>query len=480
MIKRTIVGTLIGAGTLFGYGLYAQEKAAVSRPMKELFADVKLSKTPEAQAKKFLELAPQLLQYKSLAVTDPEVRDFFLDSGYIFNQYGMRGNNPVFRQAIEAFNRDVEIRKLSSIDLIKVAVPKNGSYKMVFKNAVCQNGNIYLPVQQELILRGSNPPFTRKTCWSIGKADVATGAMKLISSWSPWKEASLQYSGLNLTPFSVADKIAAVGDEASIYLFPLAGGNAQEIKDLPGKQVMAVTILNDRVYAFAGKSNGNVVNETILFSCKFDGSDRQIHMSSSRDNKQNNLDREKPFWVNSMIADKKQNRLIFNCVSPNNSGNVTGLWEFNLLTNTGKCLFNIQYKPIDPIMTVVDNRIFFSFFHDNHCIYDLNVDKGEVFFSTTNAAAKNYLKVKFRPNQGIVYSSPCFARDNQIWFGGDCQIKLLTLPDVSKSPLILAPEGRFLPGFDRLLFPHPDGKSAIAVDEKNIYKITPKETGGSK
>ena len=39
---------------------------------------------------------------------------------------------------------------------------------------------------------------------------------------------------------------------------------------------------------------------------------------------------------------------------------------------------------------------------------------------------------------------------------------------------ILAPAGRFSPGLDRLLFPHPDEKSAIAVDESNIYKVTPK------
>jgi hypothetical protein len=95
--------------------------------------------------------------------------------------------------------------------------------------------------------------------------------------------------------------------------------------------------------------------------------------------------------------------VIFSCVSPNNSGNVNGLWEFNLSTNTGKCLFNMQHKPIDPIMTVVDNRIFFSFFHDNHCIYDLSADKGEVFFSITNASAQNYVKVKTRPANGIVY-----------------------------------------------------------------------------
>jgi hypothetical protein len=186
------------------------------------------------------------------------------------------------------------------------------------------------------------------------------------------------------------------------------------------------------------------------------------------------MDREKPFLVNSMVADKKQNRLIFSCSSPNNSGNVNGLWEFNLSTNTGKCLFDKQWKPIDPVMTVVDGRIFFSFFHEDHCIYDLAADQGEVFFSIENPAAKNYVKVKARSANGIVYDGPFFARPGQIWFGGNGQIKLLTLPDISKSPLILLPDGRISTGWERLLFPHPDGKSAISIDERNIYKITPK------
>ena len=436
--------------------------------MKDLFNMVKREATPEGKARKALELAAQLKSYEKLSFTDTEVRDFFLEIQLLIQLYSRAGNSdPIFSQLEKAMNSNVDIQLLASLDSIKVTLPKRNQYKIGVKNALYHNGNVYL-----LLGYSEAPYLVSQNCWSIARVDMATGNLKVVSEWSPWKDISSRNStALNMTPFAVSGKVAAVGADASIHMLPLAGDKTYDIKDLPGKAVMAVAILNDRVYAFTGQTNGIVANETVLFSCKFDGSDRQIHISTSRDDKKNELDRRKPFMVYAMIADKAKNRLIFNCDSPCESGTTKGLWEFSPASGIGKCLFDVKWKPMDSVMTTVDNRIFFSFFHEDHCIYDLNADKGEVFFSTVNNTARNYLKVKFCPCQGISYHGPFFARDNQIWFGGDCSLKLITLPDVDKSPLIILPKRDAIIN----IFPHPDGKSAIAVDGRNIYKITPKE-----
>jgi hypothetical protein len=101
-------------------------------------------------------------------------------------------------------------------------------------------------------------------------------------------------------------------------------------------------------------------------------------------------------------------------------------------------------------------------------------NKDEVFFSTVNRKAKNYLKVKFRASQGIFYCPPFFARPKQIWFGGDGNIKMINLSSPAKSPLIMMPQLSAGVTHATILFPHSDGISAIAISKRTIYKIIPK------
>jgi len=202
-----------------------------------------------------------------------------------------------------------------------------------------------------------------------------------------------------------------------------------------------------------------------------------MHLSTSRDDKQCALDRQKPFVVYTMTGDEAGQRLVYNCDSPNNGGKVTGLWEFKPGTGEGKCLFEKQWRMMDPIMTRVDDRVYFSLFHEDYCIYDLSAGRGEIFFSTVDQKSKNFFKVKFRPAQGIAYYGPFMVRENQIWFGGDCSLKLIMLPDGAASPPIVMLMDNLLLNNTRLLFPHPDGVSAIAVDSQQINVIKPKNGG---
>jgi hypothetical protein len=290
--------------------------------------------------------------------------------------------------------------------------------------------------------------------------------------WSKWER--LYNPRIAKTSFAVNSNLAVASLNKNVYVFPLNGRKPWKIKDLPGQKVMALSLLAGRLYIFCGRSSNNVSSETILLSCKPDGSDRMIHLSSSRDEKQNDLERQKPFFVHTMYSDEKQNRLIFSCNSPNRSGNISGLWEFYPVSGTSKCLSSIKWRSIDQVMTKVDDKIFFSFSGEQFCVYDMVGNKDEVFFSTVNRKAKNYLKVKFRASQGIFYCPPFFARPKQIWFGGDGNIKMINLSSPAKSPLIMMPQLSAGVTHATILFPHSDGISAIAISKRTIYKIIPK------
>ncbi|MFA6291048.1 MAG: hypothetical protein WC637_04660 [Victivallales bacterium] len=438
------------------------EKEVKLPPMEALFFAVTKNKTESERAQKVIELANELLKYKAEAFTNPLARDFF----YIALGVKLKSSsNPECRQAITLMNRDVSITKLES--------PETAFLKKAnIRNAVWQNGNIYLLCEYDSMLSKG---------LSIERLNPAREKLSELASCSTKFQFTASV-GHDLPPFAVSEKFALAAGDHTVYAFSLPDGKITEINDLPSDKVMAVSILNDRFYVFAGMENkggGVFARETILFSCKPDGSDRQIHISTSRDNKQNNMDREKPFTVHSISADPARNRLILNCSSSSMSGNVRGLWEFIPSENTGKCLLKLDY-PLDSVTTTIDNEIYLSFFHRDFYIYDMKTDQKEMVFSTEKPAARHYLKIKSEiptVHGGLVYWPPFFIRSGQIWFGGNCNVKLLTLPDISKSPLVLFPEGRLPPSWDRLIFPHPDGKSAIVIDEKNIYKITPRETG---
>ena len=427
-------------------------------PMETLFANVNQSKSLQERARKVLELAPELLQYKTLIWDTPMVRDFFYLS---IGEPLYRQNTLESKAALAVMNHDITINTLFSFP------DNNNGQERIIRNALFNKDYIYLLF--------NNCESNRKT-WSIARLAINTGKITMLISQIVDAEFTF---GKRLQPFSISEKTAIAAGDNCILVFHLDSGHVKVIEDLPGKKVMAVTILGNRIYAFTGeeeKVGGTEAHETILFSCDFNGKDRRIHISTSRENKKNMFDREKPFKVYNMVADECKKRLLF-VVCANDRED--GLWEFIPATEAGSLLVSEPGNLIEPYITVVDNMLFFSFFFDNHYSYDILKDNIDLVFSISNPVAKYYLKCKsgVGSRRGAMgYYGPFFTRPGQIWFGGSGEIKLLTLPDISKSPLILLPDGRLSPGSSRLLFPHPDGKSAISIDERNIYKITPKES----
>jgi len=435
----------------------------------ELSKAIRHGATPEEQAQTALRLAPQLIAVMPQAFTDPETNDLFVHLQRMTEQDGQNSRNPVFRQLEKAMNCNVTVKRLAALDSVKVPRHSGERQELAILTAAWQPDGLYLLLAQQLVNR-------RQISWQIRKFDLQTGRLKPVSAWTTWHEGYYQSSAtFNVPPLALNGQWAAVGNEGNIYLLSLKSPKTRVISDLPGKTVMAIAILQNRIYAFLRDGSEDNARNTILFSCDWDGKNRSVLVATSRDVKQTDLDRRKPFQVYTMTGDEAKKRLVFNAATPNQTGGVDGVWEFYPETGQSKCLFNRQWKFMDPVMTRVDNRLFFSFFRQEHCIYDLATDHGEVFFSTENRQARNYFKVKFRPSQFISYPGPFFARDRQIWFGGDCHVKLIALPDASRSQWVFLPYDDLLYNSARLIFPHPDGISVLTIDEGSVYQITPKE-----
>lgn len=432
--------------------------------LQSLINQFRLETTPERKAIWVVENEPLWRQYENLFFTDPEVRDFFQDIIRLVRHFVLTNNYKLLQKLEASINHGVVIEKLSTVN------DDTASSITTIKSAVVDGNRLFLLLKSNRMVANEGK-YMRVANFRIVTADIATGRLHVATGWSDDQLMSPRICSEMLPPpFAIGDDMAVTGGDSSIMRFDLKTGSVFEIKDVPGGQILALSIMEGRIYAFAGVVNNNVARETVLFSCRPDGFDRRIHLSTSRDDKQCELDRAKPFIVYSMLPDLVAKRLIFNAASPNNSGTINGLWEFIPVSGNARCLFERKWRDVDPIMTRHGKQVFFSFFHEDFCVYDLDADKGEIFFSIANANARNHLRVKFRAAQGIFYRSPFFARPNQIWFGGDCGVKLLTLPDIRQSPLIL------VNGMDnvRLLYPYPDGRSALVVDHCSLFKITPK------
>jgi len=442
----------------------APKKKKASVPLADLANQIKKTSNLVEKARKVVKLMPYIRQYEAQEITNPEVRDFFIRLRLLAQPDMFRKTDPVFSKMRKELNHGVVIKKLCDLDKLYGKIT-NGS-GVSFAGACWYNNALYTLLLQTKRTLQKKPFRLNFTCrWTVAKLDLKSGKSKLIVPWSRWEKKHVKLENIS---FTVNGKFAVSAYENVIIVFPFNGGRLKYIQDLPGDIVNTLTVMNKRIYAFTGLQHRSRAGTTLLFSCELDGSDRKIHISSSRRNKQNDLDRAKPFVVYGMYADETRKRLIFNCASPNRSGKVAGLWEFYPESGKSACLCNSQ-RPIDQAMIRAGNMIFFSFWRENFFSYDLKNSKVKLFFSIVDKRAQHYMKVKFRAAQGIFYYPPFFARQNQIWFGGDNNIRMIRLPDYAKSPQIITSFAKNIK-----CFPHPDGKSAIFINKRNVSVITPK------
>ncbi|MFA6291049.1 MAG: hypothetical protein WC637_04665 [Victivallales bacterium] len=454
-------------------------------PQEVLISSISQIADQKAMAEKVIEMAPQLRQYQDEAVFDRGIQKKINDlNEKLRNAANSREPQigALVRDAIAALTPDIEVSKLNTIDRynpnMKTDPPfgcnsGNGNNKELLwpyriANTIYQDGDLYL------LLWGSRK---EEHYASIARFRMPELTLNMVSAWSGPINPNWR-NGLQ-RQFAVSGNLAAVTGHDRIYLFPLDGGPVREINDLPAKNVMAVAIMKDRLYAFIGREGPgySFASETVLFSCKIDGSDRQIHISTLREDKQNKFDRT-PFVVYQLIADPENDRLLFVCGTsksgpPAGQDGINGFWEFFPTSGTGNCLINYRYFCGD--INIVGDDIYLGYIQasaktsQSHENYNIKTGQTKIVFRVTWQDAMK----RPTPEPAYLYGNitSLFARPRQLWFCENYLVRLLISKDVNKTPLIILPEFIFK------IFPHSDGESAIAISDRNIYKITPKETG---
>ncbi|MFA6103888.1 MAG: hypothetical protein WCV67_12585 [Victivallaceae bacterium] len=436
-----------------------------SDTIDSLFAAVNAVADPDEKAAKVLELAPELLKYKEQAFVDVKARNFFFDLGAKLAKAAYLKQNEPSREALAALNEDVSISRIAAVSMLHEK--KSKTSRVGIQNSLLDGNNLNLLLSQR-----TKEKEGMREAWALARLDVKTAEMQMLTPWTPAAEISADRNPERKPPFAIEDDLAVIAGNKTVYVMSLRENTINEIKDLPSPVVMGLAILNRRIYVFAGEEKSGrsgYASETILFSCDPDGGNRKLHISTSRDDKRDFLDSNTAFSVYNLIADRPRSRLLFNAVFSPNHG--SGLLEYSLASNSSR--FRLRGRKIDSPMTVVNGVIFCSFADADYYTYDLATDQPEMFFSVSDGKAKYCLDAKYHQPREIIYKPAFFSRAGQIWFGGENTVKLLTLPDVSQSPLIFMPPAATTT-WHHLVFPHPDGKSAIAVDENNIYKVTPK------
>ena len=445
--------------------------------VESLFHAIQSISDPTEKARKFIELSNDLLEYKKLAFSDADpsqrvnvnIRKLLFDLAFLFVKEAYLHNNQSCKDALDILNQQVDISRIAGTSEFVSNVPANES--VTIQNALYRRGVVYLLFRRQINMNGGI-----KETWRIGQLDMTSGQIHPITNWTPEAESPMNRNRGRRPPFDLEGNTAVIAGNSAIYVITMNDRICREIKELPANTVMGVVLLQNRLYAFVGQANperkDSPIYNTMLLSFAPDGSDRQLHISTGRDDRKNSLDSSSPFSVYNMIADRARNRLLFNAKFITKTS-MPGLWEYEIETNSSRGLIPAgkNYR-INSSMTGIDNTVFCSYNENDFYIFDMSANHANLFFSRSNKKARYCLADKF-PVKGIDTSPSFFCRANQIWFGGDKTVVMLTLPDIGCSPLIFMPPS----GSDwhYLLLPHPDNNSAIAITDKVIYRITPKE-----
>lgn len=453
--------------------------------MDTLFATVNAIADPGEKANKVLELAPEFLKYREQAFVDVKARDFFFKLGAELSYAAYSKQNELCRKALDVLNKDVSIDKIADVSIIQEKKDKNS--RMGIQNVLLDGDILNLLLSQKT--KGKEG---MRESWAIARLDIKTAETQKLTPWTEPAEIPPYRNVERRPPFAIENDLVTIAGNKTVYVMSLKENTFHEIKDLPSPTVMGLAILNRRVYVFAGAEKPGSpryphesVNayESFLFSCDPDGGNRKLHLSTSRDDKRDSLESKAPFSIYTLIADCPRNRLIFNATCRFGSG----LWEYNLSSNSSHILLlghefirfsntpeeRVFTQEIDYPITVSNGVIFCSFWNADYYTYDLASDRAELVFSLSDGNAKYCLDSKYHQSKEIIYKPAFFSRAGQIWFGGDNTVKLLTLPDVAQSPLIFMPPTNNT-NWHHMVLPHPDGKSAISIDENSIYKVTPR------
>ena len=360
-----------------------------------------------------------------------------------------KGNKKLLWQALEALNMPLKISLVKKIHRIR--------------NSIIENARLY---KQKVYFLSK-----RRLDATIHAFDLNSGKVKKIGKYKKVFSDRHYIKRLShaLLPFYVNDDFFIIGGAEKITLISRHDLKVSYIDNLPALYVHALTLFNKRIYAFVG----DFQKMNILFSCKVDGSDRKVHISTLRRDKQNILDRQKYFYQSGLFADEKHQRIMFAAGSK-----VAGLWEF--YPGTGKFNKVISYYDTYSVNATRLNSAIYLAANGNYSNYYIfNMNDNSLDFAYFNDHPRRTKRFKNKPRyaEWLNLNPPFYVKGNDLWTGGYGVVFVdLKTGDGMYSIYGI---GR---GMGReasiLFFPCPDGRSVYAFNRNSIYRITPSPESG--
>lgn len=353
-----------------------------------------------------------------------------------------------------------------------VSIPsKKGETKIVQKDEAPNNikidvKKINIPIERmdaSLMYNDKIYIFSRKN-WQIYEFEPCRNSFKSVAKLTPMDVPSATFRSALV--MGMDNKYFVFGGTREIHVIKRDNRKEYIIKDLPSESVNAVTVMDGRIYAFTGRDGrggNNSPQESILFSCLPDGSDRRTHISTARTEKSTSFDKLKPFCVNLLSADVQKKRLLFLCARP-----ADGLYEFYPETGEEKKLIELKYSS-SPWGMQIDSMLYIAGGGGNDFYYtfDMEANKADLIFYRRNETKD--LKIKPVAASDIPVRAPFFTKNDQIWFNSLklTYSELSNINDYSQPPDVKGID------FYNPIYPFPGEKSVLLITNNDIYKMTP-------
>ena len=445
-------------------------------PFEKLLQAITLEKDIDLFARKVMTVIPEFKKLRPQIFSDRKLcyyPDIFANRLY----YGTRQNNKNCRKALDLLMDRTKITKLLSL---KQLLPLSNDIEYTQINrSLWHNGAIYLLVRNRI--KGNS-----STTLNLIKLNPTTGIAKEINRISGLSG----YTYSRDIHISLSSKYAIVGLKDSLFLLPLNGSPLSKLKDFPGQTVQAATMLNSRIYIFTGRTHKRkgYSQENLIISCLLNGSDRKIHMSTLREDKQNILDRN-PSVINAAFTDIPRKRILFSIDQPSK---MKGLWEF--YPESGKFNRLLASLGVFSRTSKIGNNVFFASrtaYYSFDCRND-NIQKQLIIHYNKKDETAKFKTVIPRTSKSYRGLASLFLiQDKRQCMVSESRLLIFPPGKLEQSPFIFLSSGKELTQPSRYrqseiymtpfmisnLFPHPDGKSVIVVGQKNIYKVTLKSMG---
>lgn len=313
--------------------------------------------------------------------------------------------------------------------------------------------------------------FSRKN-WQIYEYEPLRNSFKSVAKVTPMDVPPSDFKFALV--MNMDEKYFILGGTKEMRVIKKDNRKEYIIKDLPSESVNAVAAMDGRIYAFTGRNgrgNNEPPQETILFSCLPDGTDRKIHISTVRSDKSTFFDKQKPFCVTFLAGDTKKKRLLFLAARP-----VDGLYEFNPETGEEKKLIELKYSH-SPWGMQIDSLLYVAGgggSNDFCYTFDMETDKDDFIFY--NRSDTKNLKTKPIAASDFSANTPFFTKNEQLWFSG----YKITYAELSNINDYSQPTGINGLSSHSQLYPYPGDNSVLLITANDIYRLTPNKYKGKR